>query len=76
MGANEDCHYFCPSIDERHEPMWWRERLARFAGRLLHWHERADQRRDLAGLDDRLLKDIGLSRADAYRESAKWFWQD
>jgi uncharacterized protein YjiS (DUF1127 family) len=40
------------------------------------WSERAAQRRRLAELDGRMLKDIGLSRADAARESGKWFWQD
>ncbi|MEM9683074.1 MAG: DUF1127 domain-containing protein [Pseudomonadota bacterium] len=45
-------------------------------GIILLWRERAEQRRSLAGLDERLLKDIGIGRADAYRESSKWFWQD
>jgi len=57
--------------------------LARWIGRgaalaltaLLSWQERARQRRALEGLDDRLLKDIGLSRADVFREAAKRFWQ-
>jgi uncharacterized protein YjiS (DUF1127 family) len=29
----------------------------------------------LSELDDHLLKDIGLSRQEAVREGAKWFWQ-
>jgi uncharacterized protein YjiS (DUF1127 family) len=37
---------------------------------------RARQRRALACLDDRLLRDIGLSRAAAAREAAKPFWRD
>ena len=41
----------------------------------LRWQDRARQRHMLAGLDDHLLKDIGLSRADAAQESAKPFWR-
>lgn len=42
--------------------------------RLLILRERERQRRALAGLDDRLLDDIGLRRCDAARESGKPFW--
>lgn len=38
------------------------------------WHERARQRRDLRSLDARLLKDLGLSRADVDLEARKTFW--
>jgi uncharacterized protein YjiS (DUF1127 family) len=37
--------------------------------------DRARQRRALQALDDRLLKDIGVTRADVELETAKWFWQ-
>jgi uncharacterized protein YjiS (DUF1127 family) len=38
------------------------------------WIERHRQRRALAELDDRLLKDIGITRPEADREIAKPFW--
>ena len=37
--------------------------------------DRARQRRALAGLDDRMLKDIGISRYDVEREIRKRPWQ-
>ncbi len=42
---------------------------------LLDWQERAAQRRRLAAMSDRMLGDIGLSRADIARERAKPFWR-
>ncbi len=42
---------------------------------LLFWQERDRQRRHLAALDHRLLRDIGISRADAAREAAIPFWR-
>ncbi|UCH72846.1 MAG: DUF1127 domain-containing protein [Rhodospirillales bacterium] len=39
------------------------------------WYERSRQRRDLARLDDRLLRDIGLDRATVELEIAKPFWR-
>ena len=42
---------------------------------LLEWQDRAVQRRHLASLDDRMLKDIGLDRADVIRETYKPFWR-
>jgi uncharacterized protein YjiS (DUF1127 family) len=38
--------------------------------------ERRRQRRALLRLDDAVLKDIGLSRADAWREAGKLPWKD
>ncbi len=41
------------------------------------WNELATQRRQLHDMDDRLLKDIGLSRADAEHIAGhRWFWED
>jgi len=39
------------------------------------WYERSRQRRQLARMDDRLLRDIGLDRASAMEEVSKPFWQ-
>ncbi len=43
---------------------------------VLAWSERIRQRRALLTLDDWMLKDIGLSRADVMREYDKRFWQE
>ena len=42
----------------------------------LSWSARSRQRHALAALDDAMLKDIGLSRADIEFEAAKPFWRD
>ena len=42
---------------------------------VLDWQDRARQRRQMAMMDDHLLRDIGLSRADLECEYAKPFWQ-
>ncbi|MGF1625144.1 MAG: DUF1127 domain-containing protein [Alphaproteobacteria bacterium] len=38
-------------------------------------HSRHRARLHLQTLDDRMLKDLGLSRADVSRESSKPFWR-
>ncbi len=42
---------------------------------LLLWQRRANQRHALAHLDDRMLRDLGLSRSEAAWESRKPFWR-
>ena len=62
----------------------WRHRarggLRDIAGRALanfrEWHRRAHDRAELARLDDRMLKDIGLTRDDAEFLSNKPFWRE
>jgi uncharacterized protein YjiS (DUF1127 family) len=44
--------------------------------RLLRWRELARQRRALLTLDDRMLKDIGITRVDAEYEAGRPFWSD
>ncbi len=42
---------------------------------LLLWQCRANQRHALAHLDDRMLRDLGLSRSEVARELRKPFWR-
>jgi uncharacterized protein YjiS (DUF1127 family) len=80
MGTNKNCYHLSLSGEVVHGG----RQLAQSAARVLlkavcllqFWSERAGQRRRLAALDGRMLKDIGISSTDAARESAKWFWQD
>ena len=57
-----------------HQP-WSLSRAAiSVADAVYGWQERARQRHMLAGLDDRLLRDMGITRADVSQESDKPFW--
>ena len=40
------------------------------------WRQRTRNRALLASFDARMLEDIGVSQADAWRESRKPFWQE
>ncbi len=42
---------------------------------LATWQQRVAMRHKLRHLDDHILKDIGISRADMEREAAKSFWR-
>jgi uncharacterized protein YjiS (DUF1127 family) len=54
---------------------WLGHGLARGAEAGAVWLERSRQRRALAQLSDHMLRDIGLTRADAWAEAAKPFWR-
>ncbi len=45
-----------------------------WAGAIRTWLQCSRQRRALAELDDRMLRDIGVTRSQARREAAKPFW--
>ena len=51
----------------------WRD--GRLIGLLERWFERRRQRHALWQLSDSMLKDIGITRAEAWGESRKWLWQ-
>jgi uncharacterized protein YjiS (DUF1127 family) len=52
-----------------------RRLLPNLLSSFLAWRERARSRHLLLQLDDRMLRDVGLSRSDVDRECAKHFWQ-
>lgn len=52
-----------------------RDVLRRMAAILRIWRRRACERRHLAVMDERLLKDIGVTSLDARREANRRFWQ-
>jgi len=53
-----------------------RAALRAIATRIGRWWSRARERRALAQLDERQLRDVGLTLADARRECAKPFWRE
>lgn len=53
-----------------------RKRIGRIDGTLTLWYVRAQSRRELVGLDERLLKDVGIDRFQAYNEARKPFWRN
>ena len=46
------------------------------ANLLATWQRRIENRQHLLQLDERLLRDIGISRYDAAKEAAKPFWKN
>jgi uncharacterized protein YjiS (DUF1127 family) len=53
-------------------PPW---RLTSMRSQIKKWFSRVRSRRLLGKLDDRMLRDVGLTRSDVERECAKYFWQ-
>lgn len=53
----------------------WRLWTIAVIATLVLWLDRGRSRRALAMLDEHQLRDIGVTRVDAERESAKPFWQ-
>ena len=58
-----------------HVPMRAAGLLARGMAAIDAWWSRARSRRALLEMSDAMLKDIGLSRADAWREGREPFWR-
>lgn len=51
-----------------------RRAVVKYLSHIVIWQERVEQRSRLAELNDHMLKDIGVSKADAYKEVRKPFW--
>jgi uncharacterized protein YjiS (DUF1127 family) len=49
--------------------------LARIGSEVSEWRRRSRDRRALAAMSDRSLRDIGLTRYDAACEASKPFWR-
>jgi uncharacterized protein YjiS (DUF1127 family) len=68
-----------PSLTQRaRRTEWWRspKAMGRWViGGLRQWRRRSRDRAQLAMLDDRMLRDIGLSRGDVLAEINKPFWR-
>ena len=47
----------------------------RIVSHVTRWRRLANERRLLGSMDDRMLRDIGITRVEAERESRKPFWR-
>jgi len=66
-------------VQTLNRPVFWANLgnpVTRLFATMVAWQQRYELRRHLLELDDRLLDDIGFSRAMARREAAKPFWKD
>ena len=52
-----------------------RQALSRIFATLRKWRRRSRERAELARLDDRMLRDIGITRGDVWDEINKPFWR-
>jgi uncharacterized protein YjiS (DUF1127 family) len=52
-----------------------RQALSRIFLALRQWRRRSRERAELARLDDRMLRDIGITRGDVWDEINKPFWR-
>ena len=64
----------CTTHSQPHAHRFRGGELNVWASVLRTWLQRSRQRRALAELDDRMLRDIGITRPQAEREAAKPFW--
>ena len=81
-------HRSTPRTSARHEPAAatpshpvvtprasWSQILGLIVATLREWRRRRVERGDLAGLDERTLRDIGLDPGTVYYEASQSFWR-
>ncbi|MBI4967076.1 MAG: DUF1127 domain-containing protein [Rhodospirillales bacterium] len=66
----------CPPLASASPLVTTRSLLRAVLDRIAHWHQNARGRAQLAAMDARMLKDIGLSRSEAWLEANTPFWKD
>jgi uncharacterized protein YjiS (DUF1127 family) len=63
---------FSRGAEDRSQPSLFRRML----NVVMTWQNRATMRHHLLNMNEHMLKDIGLSRADAQREANKHVWEN
>jgi uncharacterized protein YjiS (DUF1127 family) len=58
------------AIDELSDAAQW------VSSTLRQWRRRSREREQISRMDERMLKDIGITRAEALRLSSKPFWRE
>lgn len=74
MNCQNTVDLVCP-VQTKKAPVV-RQRLHAWLAMLGRWRRNHRSRRELLSMNDAMLKDIGVSRADAFGESEKPFWRD
>ncbi len=74
LNLNTGCLYR-PAVHPQKQPDTEQPLRSRVARQFKQWLHNWHSRRQLAQLDTGMLKDIGLSRADALAEADKPFWR-
>lgn len=74
--AMEGCDYQC--LERPISGFWQRfgHLLQQLGKKIERWDQLVQQRQQLREMDDRLLKDIGLSSSDVDRIAGRRFWDD
>jgi uncharacterized protein YjiS (DUF1127 family) len=73
----EPCPDSAGTFDRRHAALdALRDATDRALATLREWRRRGRERAQLAALDDRMLRDIGLTHADAEFLANKPFWRE
>ena len=62
-------------MPRRISPRTLRHVLGLVLDTLKQWQQRRRERAELARLDDRMLRDIGITRGDVWQEINKPFWR-